>query len=217
VYATDWPTIINAGAAVSTAVAAVIAALALRSSARAATAAERQTEAQTLPVILELPRGVYLPPGQEERIQFDDGHITPSPVVAQVLFGVEPSGPMRCSVAIQNVGTGMARVTAAYLWPGRNTQFQFLPPRAGPPTYDEKADVVYVAPGGNARLSLTAPGDAPGFDVAAAAFSGYEAIPLVIHYEDFAGVARFCAELTLSPSPGETSWLLTHRSTQREG
>ena len=99
-------------AAIATAAAAVIAALALRTSARAAAATERQTEALTRPLLTSIATGGYLT--QEEHIVYADGISTPSPIYAQVLVGGSGDDQAgRASFMVRNIGDGIARVQGA--------------------------------------------------------------------------------------------------------
>lgn len=118
----DWTAIAalgTAAAALLSVVAIIIAAKASAASARAATAAEGQLRAVTTPVIVEVPRGGYL--AEHEQLRFPNGQERTSPIEGDVAWSVpDDGGDAVCSLPVQNVGTGLARITRAYLDFGEN-------------------------------------------------------------------------------------------------
>ncbi len=117
----DWTAIAALGtvtAALLSVAAIIIAAKASAASARAATAAERQLAAVTTPVVVEVPRGGYL--AQHEQLRFPDGQERSSPIEGDVVLSVPDGGDALCSLPVQNVGSGLARITRAYLDFGEN-------------------------------------------------------------------------------------------------
>jgi hypothetical protein len=107
-----WETIAavdTATAAVLSVVAIIIPARAAGAARRAAEAAENQLAAQSMPVVVELPRGGYLP--SPEQVRFPDGREIDSIQDGATIVSAPPEGndPARISVPIQNVGPGLQR------------------------------------------------------------------------------------------------------------
>jgi hypothetical protein len=102
-------------ASIGSVVAIIISALAARAAARAAATAEDQLATQTMPVVVELPGGGVLPEG--EIVRFPDGYEMTSSRVGEIIFSAPEKGsdPARISIPVQNVGPGLAEITAAYL------------------------------------------------------------------------------------------------------
>jgi hypothetical protein len=198
--------------AIATAVAAVIAALALRTtakaadataeaataSARAATAAERQLRAQTLPLIvpIPIPRGGYLE--QPERVVLPDGERE----LAQsglVLMSAGESGLAFCSVPIENIGSGVARVIAAYVEVADASRDHRL--GSG---FDEGA-ALYVRPGAQERISVSASNEEERRILARAVLN--ESCRLRVQFEDFGGGQRAELNAEIGVFPREVnSW-----------
>ena len=159
----DW----SAVAAVGTAAAAllsvfaiIVAALAARASGRAATAAERQLAAQTMPVVVEVPRGFYFPEGKGEPLLFPDGEEMTVLIEADAILEVDEF-PLhaRCSIPIQNIGSGIARVTRAYL-DFQTTTVEFLE-SGDAREHDERPRArpthIWIPAGGRTRLMASVP------------------------------------------------------------
>jgi hypothetical protein len=216
VLAVDWPTIFNAAAAVGTIIAAVIAALALRSSAQTARIAELQLAAQTRPLLIGVASSGYLE--QDEEMIFPDGVAQKNPVDAAVIVAAQET---RCvfSFQLRNVGSGLARITDAFLRLALPDESGNIPPCSGSrPTHRWTFDD--VAPGECTRLLVS-------FDVREDAWKPFrecvmrsESFRVDVSYEDQSGEQAQVALVTLSPKPHETSWYVErvdHAPSQQRG
>jgi hypothetical protein len=97
----------SAKSAKATELAAEATASSADATARAAGASERLLAAQTLPLLVEVPRGEKLPQARRISVPLGEREVTS---VGEVVFeSYDYSGPL--SVPLQNIGTGVARAT----------------------------------------------------------------------------------------------------------